>query len=495
MTMKGVLFNIKSELEMDIIWDAMRNGIFGPVLTVPGTENKHFEGRKPTFEWSSQMAGTFGDLAAIEPGDKVFFFKAKTIYGVGEVLDIEGTSRNPLFLNFEDASTPKPTQVDLDWLNVNEDAPAVEDAQISFDNISDGLEDSQTSDDGVKYNLPDSDVLDIKEDDALYSGSGWTNARIVVPFRPAPLFFEQGIDMDFALSSNAAARFSYLEFFEAKNFSLLSEDEALGLLELLLLVNNPNSGDAQSIAPAKNTNDFIELLNQKTKGNFSIHGYVADNVSGLRSNGFFKKENWVHALAIEALRTNDSTNLPDCLQNDLRRNVFREYPVSPAKPTTWANQLDILTEISSRNSDDGIPTAGNEFVTVGYELIEVKKDETTTIDGLSKQLGQLLKYTDYIANTHVNGHYAALDAYLLTGGYSDVVLRAFESQPTSPKDEKNSDSELPQIYREYVVEANPSGPDVDIWNDVVLLEYDWNSNTRRFEVRELVSQPEVTDFQ
>jgi hypothetical protein len=447
--MKGILFNILSDLDEAVMWKAMRSRVFGPLLNIPGEDNN-------ASGWTAQMVGTFADLATIEAGDKVFFFKNKTLYGIGEVISPADREESPLLQNAPGALRPEP-----------------------IDGTSPDGEESSSSSSGASNGS------------ALYTGDDWQKVRAVVPFRGSPAFFKQGIDMDHLLGSNRLQRAPYLEFFESKNFSLLTEEETRTLAQLLWTVNRDTD---DVVEPPNALDEFETSIRTRSPEEFSVRSHVEANREVLLEDDEFSKENWAHGLALEALKKSDEEVLPSALAERERRHVFREFPTSPAKPSVWANHLDILAERQPSPSTDGgdaIVTDGTD-TTVGYEVIEVKKEEVRYIDDLVGYLGQLMKYVDHVAEELADGHYDAIDAYLLTGGYSESddtyrerVLQEFENRPMTPAEAEDTSTELPATYREYVASHRPFDPELQLWNRVSLLEYGWNEQTDSVEIRDV----------
>ncbi|WP_262181675.1 hypothetical protein [Haloarcula laminariae] len=452
--MKGVLFNVLSELDERVMWDGMRGRVFGPVLKIPGEDNSRSD-------WTAAMVGTFADLATIEAGDSVFFFKDKMIYGVGEVLDTTGNPQRPLLYNFPDALEP---------------------AAVDAITGSRPEDDAETNNDSERK-------AQRMADEALYTGQSWSKIRILIPFRAAPAFFEQGIDMDYVLSSNGIPRSSYLEFFEGKNFSLLSKETTENLTHLIHMVNRDTSS-GKVIDMAEPLIDFEIAVDGRDSDPVSIRQYVSDNPSRVLDDGLFSKENWVHATIIEALKSGADDILPESMTGRSRQQIYREFPTSPAKPTSWANHLDVLTEIQPQFDFPDSTPADDQATTVGYEVIEIKKDEIWYVDNLVDHLEQLMKYVDYVAEEIADGHYQAIDAYLLTGGYADTdetyreeVRQAFEERPTSPAEAEDRSTELPATYRMPVSSHRPFERDPQLWNNVTLLEYNWKEDEQRIEFR------------
>lgn len=134
-------------------------------------------------KWLSWVEGTLGDYATMLPGDNVYFFTDRKIYGIGEILDIG--SGQCVVENF-----PGATSADLiDWQNV------ANDAIYQFHQIT-------------------------KKNNTISERVG----RWIIAFKPSPQFFQYGIDMDDLLESNPSA-FRSLRVFWKRSFIKLDDEE------------------------------------------------------------------------------------------------------------------------------------------------------------------------------------------------------------------------------------------------------------------------------
>jgi hypothetical protein len=108
----------------------------------------------PRGHWSVAAEGTFADYATMRPGDSVYFFIKRRVYGIGELIDVEGDCRH---LNYPGASAPR----------------AYSAAEI--------------------------------EENAVIKTEPIERQRWVCFFKPSPYFFTAGVDMDDILTSNPPA--------------------------------------------------------------------------------------------------------------------------------------------------------------------------------------------------------------------------------------------------------------------------------------------------
>lgn len=109
--------------------------------------------------WSKEQIATFADYMTINPGDLIFFFLERMIYGSPRPSALMKLLMvNVHNLNYRDSHLPSPSKP--------------------------------------------RDGLITRDDD-----ENWLYARVVVPFVPSPLKFEDGIDTDEALAASGCEFF------------------------------------------------------------------------------------------------------------------------------------------------------------------------------------------------------------------------------------------------------------------------------------------------
>lgn len=142
---------------------------------------------EPDGRWKDWQERTFADFAGMRPGDNVYFFSNRKLYGIGVLKDVGFDCK---YQNFPGATTLT--------------APA-EYVQV---------QPSLLLDDG-----PDS-----------------ARIRWICTFSPAPHFFAQGVDMDDALAS-APGSFRVLRAFEGRSFIKIDDEENRALRDAILRWN------------------------------------------------------------------------------------------------------------------------------------------------------------------------------------------------------------------------------------------------------------------
>lgn len=179
--MAGYLFLLDSE---DALSSCIERGCYATKIT------------EPRGYWSVAAEATFGDYVTMKPGDDVYFFIKRTIYGVGKLVRVSGDCRH---LNFPDASSPT----------------AFTDDQVNAV--------------------------------ALVPGDDSARQRWVCFFEPSPHFFRRGVDMDDMLSSNPSA-FRMLRAMWKRSFIKFDDEENQAFRDAILKANqqcltNPTSLD------------------------------------------------------------------------------------------------------------------------------------------------------------------------------------------------------------------------------------------------------------
>lgn len=138
-------------------------------------------------KWSTAAEATLGDYVTMKPGDDVYFFSNRMIYGVGKILDLGGG--RCVVENFLGATTREAVVKQKIRNPILQDNPSIEKIM-----------------------------------------------RWVVAFEPAPMFFDYGIDMDDLLSSNPSA-FKSLRVFWKRSFIKLDDEENLAFRSALMRLN------------------------------------------------------------------------------------------------------------------------------------------------------------------------------------------------------------------------------------------------------------------
>lgn len=173
--MAGYIFSLNN---MESLNKSILHGIYSTIMNIP-TNNI----------WKQNHEGTFGDYITMTEGDNVYFFHERKIYGIGELININGDCK---FLNFPNADSPIIYQF---------------------------------------KNLKKSMLLDDSKEDL--------NKRMLCTFKGAPHFFQNGVDMDEILASNPD-KFRMLRAFWKLSFIKIDDEENKALIDIILKNNEQN---------------------------------------------------------------------------------------------------------------------------------------------------------------------------------------------------------------------------------------------------------------
>jgi hypothetical protein len=235
-------------------------------------------------KWSFAMLATFADYSTMRPGDLVFFFSNRLIYGIGRIVDPLGVGRGA-FLNFEDAFMAHPPDPDPDQALIG---PAASDE--------------------------------------------WRRLRVIVPFVPAPAFFKKGLDMDEVLAGPGAEASWGLRFWQGYSFAQLGDQETSNLLDAFLrrFGNLPGGPEAYRLSGPDEA-DLAALFNPAVHQPVSVARIVATDPDNYVEGTRLRSEEALHGLIAEALAATRD-----------RIDVFHELAASPPKPPVWADRIDIM---------------------------------------------------------------------------------------------------------------------------------------------------------
>ncbi len=356
--MKGYVFSVA---DADPIAE-LRRGVYG-VYQSPSQPRTGTSGRP---YWSYAMLETFADYATMSPGDAIFFFRNRLLYGIGRVI---GSPRvPPARLNYVDADAP--------------DAEPLESGSAV-------LGPSVTT--------------------------RWQEVRVVVPFEPAPVFFASGLDMDEVLSSPDARNAWGLRFWERRSFMQLGVRETQMLIDAFLrrFYNMPGGIEGNAVEPALEHSGLAEA------SPLSVHSMVRRSPDRYTDGTRIRQESTLHGLLVEAIRDGD----PAFLTEDAERgDIFHELSASPPKPALYADWIDV---VGTRT----VPTLSMSPVHFDLVEAK-KDAVTGGADQFDRTVAQLMKYVDFVAANYADGNYGALSAYFVASSFSSEVLARSEDAAT-----------------------------------------------------------------
>lgn len=373
---KGCLFPVFVDREDpdSVIGSIMASGVFG-VRSLPNFDSANANHRNIWY-------AVFADLLTISPGDKVFFFSKRRIYGIAEVVGMGNDGALGPILNFPNS----------DIFNT----------QPLTGSISDG---------------PDADKI-----------------RVVVLLKPSPCFFPEGIDMDEVLSYPGAEYCWGLRFWSGRNILQLGIAETK-LLEGIFL--RRYSSQSRQIQPetagciaAKARAMRLGVARPSFVKMLANPAHSAD-VAGVKINREFA----IHGALIEAIQYGCSILPPEFVDaNDHLLGCQREIPASPPKPYDYADFIDVMR---FNGWSAAIPTA------VRFDIFEIKKDrmrgEALPI------IKQLLEYVDFVARNYASGDYGAIRAGFIAESFPPDVLSQYRAAQALTGQNLNVDFHKPYV--------------------------------------------------
>lgn len=169
--MAGYIVSIDNE---ESLKECIKNGVYSTNLSNPINDN-----------WKKHHEGTFADYFGMKPGDNIYFFIKRKIYGIGELIKVKYDCKY--------------------WNYINADKPE----NYDYNEIKDCM---------------------------IMNGEENIKNRCFCVFKPYPNFFINGIDMDEALASNPS-KFRMLRAFWKLSFVKVDEDENKALKDIILKKN------------------------------------------------------------------------------------------------------------------------------------------------------------------------------------------------------------------------------------------------------------------
>lgn len=282
------------------------NGVYSTIISIPRGH------------WQGHHEGTFADFATMKPGDNIYFFKDRKIYGIGELVDVNGDCK---YLNYPNANIPQ---------------------KFTYE--------------------------DVKNDLLWDEGEFSINQRWLCVFKPSPFFFKEGIDMDEALSSNPS-KFRNLRAFWKLSFIKIDEEENQALKDVILK-NNQNSlfkTDEDKVFPST-YNEYHLEVDKKTKIRDDYKFDLKELLSSSAAETKLKHEMALEASLLYQLSNNHGETVDIFgLWDYLSHQVI----ASPFKPIDYMDKMDIFgyTFIEGYT-----PTISK------YMVIELKKDSANVED-------------------------------------------------------------------------------------------------------------------
>lgn len=298
-------------------------------------------------KWGLPTEGTLGDFVTMKPGDNVYFFMNRMVYGIGEVLELaDGVT---VAENFKGAT--------------------------SVDTVTD-------------------ETIAGYQVDSIIEGKvkRWRFA-----FKPAPAFFEDGIDIDDLLMSNPDA-FRSLRVFWKRTFIKLDDEENLAFMAALLRRNI----DRISSPSAASNFRFGNMVPPQVPKLLSDR---ADNHGSLGSE-MLLEDGLLYQLSHHDSETESVFGAWDYLSHQVN--------ASPSKPVDYMDKIDVFGYRYIK---------GYKPIIEKYLVVELKKGTATGDD-----ITQVMKYVDWVRDEYAHGDYSTITAFLVAHEFDrDSVMKMFET--------------------------------------------------------------------
>jgi len=270
--MAGYIINLNSINSLGLY---IENGVYATKLSAPRN------GR-----WRVHHEGTFADYATMKPGDNIYFFIQRNIYGIGSLVELAGDCK---FLNFPKASQP---------------------VMFDYGNIQPSL----LWDEG-----PES-----------------VNQRWLCVFQPSPYFFKNGIDMDDVLASNPSY-FRMLRAFWKLSFIKVDDDENQALIDAIVrknqhLLDNPGN----EVYPSNYQGFHNNLL---TRLNPQYHLNSKDILASCANGSYIAHEMAIEAGILHQLSIREPATVQLFGEWDY---LSHQVIASPFKPIDYMDKMDVF---------------------------------------------------------------------------------------------------------------------------------------------------------
>lgn len=363
---------------MDALKKCFETGIYSTNLNIPVKGNS----------WNVAHEGTFADYLSMKPGDNIYFFTDRRIYGIGEIVKVGDDCK---YLNFMNADTPE-----------------------------------------TGRNLPYSAV------ETLLNNTYSNQNRCFCMFKPSPLFFIHGVEMDDALNSNPD-KFKMLRAMWKVSFIKIDDDENKALFDIILKRNEENLVQRKNYFEYSSTEHA--RIEKEVRDYHRLSAYaILLNCSNKGAIG--------HEMAIEAALCNLLANYDSTVFGEKWDYISHQVVASPFKPVNYMDKMDIF----GYRYIKGYKTISK------YIIVEIKKDAATP-----EVVDQIMKYVDWVTVEYAHGDYSMIEAYVVASDFSEQVIQ-----------EKEKDA-----IRGYVKGYRPA--ESCLWTNLKLVKYKYDNNELSFE--------------
>lgn len=271
--MAGYIFSLDSKRSLEMY---INSGVYATRIFVPNNGI-----------WRQHQEGTWADYSTMRPGDNVYFFIKRKIYGIGKLVEINGSCK---FKNFAEANRAE---------------------QFDYNEIRDSL-------------LWDEGEKSVKQ-------------RWICTFKPFPAFFATGIDMDDVLASNPS-KFRMLRAFWKLSFIKIDDEENQALKDVVLQRNEDYLSGTEGGVFVSNYAEKHRQIAEKLSGadySFSPDYFLSSCAEGDRLRHEMALEAGIlHQLTVGDESTVDTFGSWDYLSH--------QVVASPFKPIDYMDKMDIF---------------------------------------------------------------------------------------------------------------------------------------------------------
>ena len=371
--MAGYIMNLDS---LKSLKNYISDGIYSTKMSPPSNNN-----------WKPHHEATFADYTTMKPGDNIYFFIKRKIYGIGELVSINGDCK---FLNYPGANKPQ--------LYAYEDV----------ENI-------------LLWN----------------EGEYSVDQRWICAFKPNPYFFKKGVDMDEALSYNPS-KFRSLRAFWKVSFIKIDDEENQALKDVLLKNNQDVLKNPQKDKICQsNYKNYHHKIREKVKENRAYQFEIKDILSNCADGPQLRHEMALEAGILFQLSNNHKSTTDVFGSWDY---LSHQVIASPFKPINYMDKMDIF----GYSFIGGYKPTKSKFL-----VLELKKDHANEqdVDQLLKYVDWVKDEYSHGDYSMIDSYLVAFDFSEDVVKYAqEIGIRKYTIGRRPPKSKEWSNLKLVKYY-------------------------------------------------
>lgn len=272
--MAGYIFSLNN---LDSLKLYTSHGVYATILSAPRGY------------WQTHHEGTIADYSTMQPGDNIYFFIERKIYGIGRLFTVASDCK---YFNFPGAGQPI----------------------------------------AVDYH--------IVKDKLLWDEGSWSgDQRCICLFEPDPYFFHLGIDMDDVLASNPSA-FKMLRAFWKLSFIKFDDEENQAFRNIILKRNQSTLTNPQGnngVFPYDPVHS--QVFDKVRADDYSLDSGVAYALSSCARGDYLNHEMALEAGILHQLFIRDRETLSIFGEWDY---LSHQVITSPFKPIDYMDKMDLF---------------------------------------------------------------------------------------------------------------------------------------------------------